>query len=215
MQLQPLLRREGVDHVKAIVSSLAAHLHEAQPSRIASPHQAFACLAPGAPLIQFTYSLFSPDPAPAAWRRGRGRRTRAAEPAARQRLGLSQAVASTSARRSKSTVAQRTAALAARRRRPCRVSCSASGRAAASRPRTRASASCPTASLDLVWQLDAGRPVALGFGTGTRPRDAKLTKGALYFGLRFRSGAAHRFLDEGDLSDLTDSARESGLAARP
>lgn len=69
----------------------------------------------------------------------------------------------------------------------------------------------PDGSLDLVWRLDAGSPVALGFGTGTRPRDAKLTRGAIYFGLRFRSGAAHRFLDEGDLSDLTDSARESGL----
>jgi AraC-like DNA-binding protein len=69
----------------------------------------------------------------------------------------------------------------------------------------------PDGALDLVWRLGAGAPTALGFGTGTRPRDAKLAKGALYFGLRFRSGSAHRFLDEGDLSDLTDSARESGL----
>lgn len=69
----------------------------------------------------------------------------------------------------------------------------------------------PDGSLDLVWQLDAGAPVGLGFGTGTRPRDARLIKGAIYFGLRFRAGGAHRFLDEGDLSELTDSARESGL----
>lgn len=69
----------------------------------------------------------------------------------------------------------------------------------------------PDGSLDLVWQLDAGAPLTLGFGTGTRPRDAALVQGAIYFGLRFRPGAAHRFLDEGDLSALTDSARESGL----
>ena len=61
MQLQTLLRREGVDHVKAIVSSLPlVSMKRTIQYRIT--HQAFACLAPGAPLIQFTYSLFSPIP---------------------------------------------------------------------------------------------------------------------------------------------------------
>ena len=61
MQLQALLRREGVDHVKAIVSSLPlVSMKRTIQYRIT--HQAFACLAPGAPLIQFTYSLFSPIP---------------------------------------------------------------------------------------------------------------------------------------------------------
>jgi AraC-like DNA-binding protein len=69
----------------------------------------------------------------------------------------------------------------------------------------------PDGSLDLVWQLGAGAPLSLGFGTGTKPRDAKLKKGATYFGLRFKSGTAHRFLAERDLSTLTDSARESAL----
>lgn len=61
MQLQALLRREGVDHVKAIVSSLPLiSMKRAIQYRITAA--AFACLEPGAPLIQFTYSLFSPIP---------------------------------------------------------------------------------------------------------------------------------------------------------
>jgi phosphatidylethanolamine/phosphatidyl-N-methylethanolamine N-methyltransferase len=60
-RLQPLLKREGIDHVKAIVSSLPLiSMKRATQDRITS--QAFSVLAPGAPLIQFTYSLFSPIP---------------------------------------------------------------------------------------------------------------------------------------------------------
>jgi phosphatidylethanolamine/phosphatidyl-N-methylethanolamine N-methyltransferase len=58
-KLQPLLKREGIDHVKAIVSSLPLiSMKRSLQDRIT--HQAFAVLGPGAPLIQFTYSLFSP-----------------------------------------------------------------------------------------------------------------------------------------------------------
>ena len=61
MQLQALLRREGVDHVKTVVSSLPLiAMKRTIQYRITA--QAFSCLAPGAPLIQFTYSLFSPIP---------------------------------------------------------------------------------------------------------------------------------------------------------
>ena len=60
-RLQPLLKREGIDHVKAIVSSLPLiSMKRATQDRITS--QAFNVLEPGAPLIQFTYSLFSPIP---------------------------------------------------------------------------------------------------------------------------------------------------------
>jgi AraC-like DNA-binding protein len=62
----------------------------------------------------------------------------------------------------------------------------------------------PDGSLDLVWELGPDRPRLIAFGTSTRPRDAALTEGAVYFGIRFRPGAAHRFLDRGDLSALTD-----------
>jgi len=61
----------------------------------------------------------------------------------------------------------------------------------------------PDGSLDLVWQLGAA-PLSLAYGTTTRPRDALLAEGALYFGVRFRPGTAHRFLDLIDLSQLTD-----------
>ena len=58
-KLQSLLKREGIDHVKAIVSSLPLiSMKRTVQDRITS--QAFAVLGPGAPLIQFTYSLFSP-----------------------------------------------------------------------------------------------------------------------------------------------------------
>ena len=58
-RLQPLLKREGIDHVKAIVSSLPLiSMKRSIQDRITA--QAFAVLGPGAPLIQFTYSLFSP-----------------------------------------------------------------------------------------------------------------------------------------------------------
>jgi phosphatidylethanolamine/phosphatidyl-N-methylethanolamine N-methyltransferase len=58
-KLQPLLKREGIDHVKAIVSSLPLiSMKRSMQDRITA--QAFAVLEPGAPLIQFTYSLFSP-----------------------------------------------------------------------------------------------------------------------------------------------------------
>jgi phosphatidylethanolamine/phosphatidyl-N-methylethanolamine N-methyltransferase len=59
MHLQRLLRREGIQPVKAIVSSLPLlSMKKAIQHRIGA--QAFAVLAPGAPLIQFTYGLFSP-----------------------------------------------------------------------------------------------------------------------------------------------------------
>ena len=61
----------------------------------------------------------------------------------------------------------------------------------------------PDGSLDLVWEL-GNAPRSVAFGTSTRPRDTALSKGAVYFGIRFRPGAAHRFLDRGDLSALTD-----------
>jgi phosphatidylethanolamine/phosphatidyl-N-methylethanolamine N-methyltransferase len=58
-RLQPLLKREGIDHVKAIVSSLPlVSMKRSLQDRITA--QAFMVLEPGAPLIQFTYSLFSP-----------------------------------------------------------------------------------------------------------------------------------------------------------
>jgi len=61
MQLQSLLRHEGVDHVKAVVSSLPLiSMKRTIQYRITAA--ALACLEPGAPLIQFTYSLFSPIP---------------------------------------------------------------------------------------------------------------------------------------------------------
>ncbi|HET6161338.1 MAG TPA: methyltransferase domain-containing protein [Dongiaceae bacterium] len=60
-RLQALLKREGIDHVKAIVSSLPLlTMKRSTQYRITS--QAFNVLQPGAPLIQFTYSLFSPIP---------------------------------------------------------------------------------------------------------------------------------------------------------
>ena len=58
-RLQSLLKREGIDHVKAIVSSLPlVSMKRAAQDRITA--QVFMVLEPGAPLIQFTYSLFSP-----------------------------------------------------------------------------------------------------------------------------------------------------------
>jgi phosphatidylethanolamine/phosphatidyl-N-methylethanolamine N-methyltransferase len=58
-RLQSLLKREGIDHVKAIVSSLPLiSMKRSLQDRITA--QAFMVLQPGAPLIQFTYSLFSP-----------------------------------------------------------------------------------------------------------------------------------------------------------
>ena len=62
----------------------------------------------------------------------------------------------------------------------------------------------PDGSLDLVWELGPDRSRSIAFGTSTRPRDTALSEGAVYFGIRFRPGAAHRFLDRGDLSALTD-----------
>jgi AraC-like DNA-binding protein len=62
----------------------------------------------------------------------------------------------------------------------------------------------PDGSLDLVWALGTDAPGSIAFGTSTRPRDTTLTEGAVYFGIRFRPGAAHRFLDRGDLAVLTD-----------
>jgi phosphatidylethanolamine/phosphatidyl-N-methylethanolamine N-methyltransferase len=59
MHLQTLLKKEGVAPVKAIVSSLPLlSMKKAIQHRIGS--QAFSVLEPGAPLIQFTYGLFSP-----------------------------------------------------------------------------------------------------------------------------------------------------------
>lgn len=61
MHLQALLKREGVPSVKAVVSSLPLlSMKKAVQYRIGA--QAFAILQPGAPLIQFTYGLFSPLP---------------------------------------------------------------------------------------------------------------------------------------------------------
>ena len=60
-KLQPLLKREGIDHVRAIVSSLPlVSMKRSLQDRITA--QIFYVLEPGAPLIQFTYSLFSPIP---------------------------------------------------------------------------------------------------------------------------------------------------------
>jgi phosphatidylethanolamine/phosphatidyl-N-methylethanolamine N-methyltransferase len=60
-RLQPLLKREGIDHVRAIVSSLPlVSMKRTLQDRITA--QVFNVLEPGAPLIQFTYSLFSPIP---------------------------------------------------------------------------------------------------------------------------------------------------------
>ena len=59
MHLQQLLRREGVAPVKAIVSSLPLlSMKKAIQHRIGA--QIFAVLEPDAPMIQFTYGLFSP-----------------------------------------------------------------------------------------------------------------------------------------------------------
>ena len=76
----------------------------------------------------------------------------------------------------------------------------------------------PDGSLDLVWELSSGEPRSLAFGTTTRPRAAALTAGAIYVGVRFRPGAAHRFLDAATLAPLTDGdapcalRRDSDLA---
>jgi AraC-like DNA-binding protein len=59
----------------------------------------------------------------------------------------------------------------------------------------------PDGSLDLAWALGAS---SIAYGTTTRPRDAALAEGALYFGVRFRPGTAHRFLDLVGLAQLTD-----------
>jgi phosphatidylethanolamine/phosphatidyl-N-methylethanolamine N-methyltransferase len=60
-RLQSLLKHEGIEHVKAIVSSLPLiSMKRSIQDRITS--QIFSVLEPGAPLIQFTYSLFSPIP---------------------------------------------------------------------------------------------------------------------------------------------------------
>jgi methylphosphotriester-DNA--protein-cysteine methyltransferase len=69
----------------------------------------------------------------------------------------------------------------------------------------------PDGSLDLVWALGAS-PSSIAYGTTTRPRDAALAEGALYFGVRFRPGTAHRFLDLIDLAQLTD--RDAPCALR-
>lgn len=59
MHLQQLLRREGVAPVRAIVSSLPLlSMKKAIQHRIVA--QIFAVLEADAPLIQFTYGLFSP-----------------------------------------------------------------------------------------------------------------------------------------------------------
>jgi phosphatidylethanolamine/phosphatidyl-N-methylethanolamine N-methyltransferase len=58
-RLQSLLKREGIDHVKAIVSSLPL-ISMKRSLQDRTTAQAFMVLQPGAPLIQFTYSLFSP-----------------------------------------------------------------------------------------------------------------------------------------------------------
>ena len=60
-KLQKLLKDEGIDHVKAIVSSLPLiSMKRSVQDRITA--QIFTVLEPGTPLIQFTYSLFSPIP---------------------------------------------------------------------------------------------------------------------------------------------------------
>ena len=61
LHLPSLLKRHGIVPVKAIVSSLPLlSLKKSIQLRIGA--QAFAVLQPGAPLIQFTYGLFSPLP---------------------------------------------------------------------------------------------------------------------------------------------------------
>jgi len=59
MHLQQLLRREGVTPVRAVVSGLPLLvMKKAIQHRIGA--QIFAVLEPDAPMIQFTYGLFSP-----------------------------------------------------------------------------------------------------------------------------------------------------------
>jgi phosphatidylethanolamine/phosphatidyl-N-methylethanolamine N-methyltransferase len=59
MHLQSLLKREGIAPVKAIVSSLPLlSMKKSIQHRIAA--QVFSVLEAGAPMIQFTYGLFSP-----------------------------------------------------------------------------------------------------------------------------------------------------------
>jgi phosphatidylethanolamine/phosphatidyl-N-methylethanolamine N-methyltransferase len=59
MHLQQLLRREGVAPVRAVVSGLPLlTMKKAIQHRIGA--QIFSVLEPDAPLIQFTYGLFSP-----------------------------------------------------------------------------------------------------------------------------------------------------------
>jgi phosphatidylethanolamine/phosphatidyl-N-methylethanolamine N-methyltransferase len=59
MHLQALLKRAGVAPVKAVVSSLPLlSMKKAIQHRISA--QVFEVLEPGAPMIQFTYGLFSP-----------------------------------------------------------------------------------------------------------------------------------------------------------
>jgi phosphatidylethanolamine/phosphatidyl-N-methylethanolamine N-methyltransferase len=59
MHLQQLLRREDIAPVRAVVSSLPLLvMKKAIQHRIGA--QIFAVLEPDAPLIQFTYGLFSP-----------------------------------------------------------------------------------------------------------------------------------------------------------
>lgn len=61
VHLPALLRRHGIAPVSAIVSSLPLlSLKRSIQLRIGA--QAFAVLQPGAPMIQFTYGLFSPLP---------------------------------------------------------------------------------------------------------------------------------------------------------
>lgn len=69
----------------------------------------------------------------------------------------------------------------------------------------------PDGSIDLAFELGTDTPRSVAFGNTTSPRAAALTEGARYFGIRFRPGAAHRLLDLGDLSALTDSDAPVGL----
>src|SRR5690242_3417571 len=73
----------------------------------------------------------------------------------------------------------------------------------------------PDGSLDLVWELGTSAPRSLAFGTTTRPRAATLTAGAIYVGVRFRPGAAHRFLDATTLAPLTDDDAPCALRRDP
>ena len=78
----------------------------------------------------------------------------------------------------------------------------------------------PDGSIDLAWELGIDVPRSVAFGSTTAPREATLTEGARYFGVRFRPGAAHRLLDLPDLSPLTDNdapvtlRRDRDLAVR-